>query len=197
MMKMSGKPTSPKKSMIDDLPTGVQKNLSPSEQVISYLKTFVIAERTDYIILTNLRLIHFDEKHLGRYTFKSLPFQKLLQVKAHKGAVVWGEVAFKMEDGSTYVLERVPRHELARFIEKLEIAYNNIAVEPVSMKREGDLLGMTDWEFNKPAEIVFRQQPTFQAQVAGDPLNELKLRFARGEISEEEYRAKLRVLQEK
>ncbi len=196
-MKINDQTANPQRSPVDSLPDGVKKNLSPNEQVISYLKTFVIAERTNYIILTNLRLIYFDEKHLGRYTFKSLPFQKLLQVKAHKGAVVWGEVTFKMEDDSTYVLERVPRHELARFIEKLEIAYNNIAVEPVSMKREGDLLGMTDWEFNKPTEIVFRQQPNFQSQVAGDPLNELKLRFVRGEISEEEYKAKLRVLQEK
>ncbi len=64
------------------------------------------------------------------------------------------------------------------------------------MKREGDLLGMTDWEFNKPAEIVFRQKPSFEFQAAGDPLDQLKLRFVRGEISEEEYKAKFRVLQE-
>ena len=194
---MSDKSLPPEKNLADSLPEGVKKNLSLNEQIISYLRTFVIAERTNYIILTNLRLIYFDEKHLGRYTFKSLPFQKLLQVKAHKGAVVWGEVTFKMEDGSTYVLERVPRNELARFIEKLEIAYNSIAVEPVSMKREGDLLGMTDWEFNKPAEIVFRQKPSFESQAVGDPLDQLKLRFVRGEISEEEYKAKLHVLQEK
>ena len=194
---MSDKSLPPEKNLADSLPEGVKKNLSLNEQIISYLRTFVIAERTNYIILTNQRLIYFDEKHLGRYTFKSLPFQKLLQVKAHKGAVVWGEVTFKMEDGSTYVLERVPRNELARFIEKLEIAYNSIAVEPVSMKREGDLLGMTDWEFNKPAEIVFRQKPSFESHAAGDPLDQLKLRFVRGEISEEEYKAKLRVLQEK
>ncbi len=109
---MSNKSAPPKRSLVDSLPDGVKKNLSANEQVTSYLRTFVIAERTDYIILTNLRLIHFDEKHLGRYTFKSLPFQKLLQVKAHKGAVVWGEVTFKMEDGSTYVLERVPEMSL-------------------------------------------------------------------------------------
>jgi len=184
---MSDKSLPPEKNLADSLPEGVKKNLSLNEQIISYLRTFVIAERTNYIILTNQRLIYFDEKHLGRYTFKSLPFQKLLQVKAHKGAVVWGEVTFKMEDGSTYVLERVPRNELARFIEKLEIAYNSIAVEPVSMKREGDLLGMTDWEFNKPAEIVFRQKPSFESHAAGDPLDQLKLRFVRFEISDEDY----------
>jgi hypothetical protein len=188
---------SPSKSAIDKLPDGVKKNISPGEEVMAFLKSFVIAERTNYIILTNLRLIYFDEKFLGRYTFKSLPLQKLLQVKAHKGAVVWGEVSFKMEDGASYVLERVSRNDMARFLDALEIAYNNIAVEPVSIKHEGHLLGMTDWEFNKPAEVVFRQQPTFQNKSVEDPLDQLKMRFIKGEISEEEYRTKLRILQEK
>jgi hypothetical protein len=187
---------SPSKSAIDKLPDGVKKNISPGEEVITFLKSFVIAERTNYIILTNLRLLYFDEKFLGRYTFKSLPFQKLLRVKAHRGAVVWGEVSFKMEDGALYVLERVNRNDLANFIEALEIAYNSIAVEPVSMKREVDLLGIADWEFNKPEEVVFRQQPSTQ-QLVEDPLNQLKMRFIKGEISEEEYKTKLRVLQEK
>jgi len=187
---------SPIKSAIDTLPDGVKKNISPGEEVITFLKSFVIAERTNYIILTNLRLIYFDEKFLGRYTFKSLPFQKLLQVKAHKGAVVWGEVSFKMEDGALHVLERVNRNDLANFIDALEIAYNSIAVEPVSMKREAGLLGIADWEFNKPEELVFRQQPSTQ-QLVEDPLNQLKMRFIKGEISEEEYKTKLRVLQEK
>ena len=78
----------------------MKENLSPGEEVIRYLKTFEIIERPDYIILTNLRLIYFDEKHLGRYVFKSIPFQKLLQIRAHRGAVIWGEISFKSEDGT-------------------------------------------------------------------------------------------------
>ena len=187
----------PIKSLIDELPNGLRKNLSPGEEIISCLKSFVIAERTNYIILTNQRLIYFDEKHLGRYTFESLPFQKLLQVKAHKGAVVWGKVTFKMEDGNVFVVERVSRKDLSSFIDALETAYNNIAVEPVSMKHQGELLGITDWEFNKPSEVVFRQEPSFQSKTVEDPLDQLKMRFVKGEISEEEYKAKLRVLQEK
>ena len=193
--KMSNK--SPTKSLIDELPGGVKKNLSPGEEVIRYLKTFEITEQPDYIILTNLRLIYFDERHLGRYAFKSIPFQKLLQIKAHKGAVVWGEISFKSEDGTEIHLERVNRNDLEIFIDALEIAYNGIAVEPVSMKHEGDLLGKMEWEFNKPEEMVFRQQPAFQPGIIEDPLNQLKMRFIKGEISEEEYRAKLRILQEK
>lgn len=183
-------------NVLSKMPDGVKKNLAAGEEIISFLKSFVVAERTNYVILTNNRLIYFDEKFLGRYVFKSLPFQKLLQIKAHKGAVVWGEVTFKMEDKSTYTVERVNRNDLSKFIEALEIAYNNIAVEPVAMKRQGDLLGITDWEFNKPEEVVFRQQSSNQQRLIDDPLAQLKLRFVKGEISEEEYKAKLRVLQE-
>jgi hypothetical protein len=192
--KVSKKPT---KSLVDKLPDGLKKNLSPGEEIISYLKSFVIAERTNYIILTNIRLIHFDEKHLGRYDFKTLPLQKLLQVSAHRGAIVWGEVSVKMEDGTSYTVERVNRNDLVNFIDALEIQYNNIAVEPVSIKHKGELLGMSDWEFNKPAEMVFRQTASIQSQTAEDPLVQLKMRFIKGELSEEEYKAKLRVLQEK
>jgi len=192
--KVSKKPA---KNLVDKLPDGLKKNLSPGEEIISYLKSFVIAERTNYIILTNIRLIHFDEKHLGRYDFKTLPLQKLLQVSAHRGAIVWGEVSVKMEDGTSYTVERVNRNDLVNFIDALEIQYNNIAVEPVSIKHKGELLGMSDWEFNKPAEMVFRQTTSIQSQTVEDPLVQLKMRFIKGELSEEEYKAKLRVLQEK
>jgi hypothetical protein len=188
---------SPTKSLVDKLPDGLRKNLSPGEEVVSYLKSFVIAERSNFIILTNQRLIYFDQKHLGRYIFKSLPLQKLLQVIAHRGAVVWGEVSVRMEDGSRYVVERVSRKDLESFIDALEIEYNNIAIEPVSIKHKAELLGIADWEFNKPAEMVFRQNPSIQSIPIGDPLVQLKMRFVKGEISEEEYKAKLRVLQEK
>lgn len=187
----------PNKSLVDKLPDGVKKNLSPGEEIISYLTGFVIVERTNYLILTNIRLIYFDEKHLGRFDFKSLPLQKVLQVSAHKGAIVWGEITVKMEDGTSYTVERVSRKDMANFIDALEIAYNRIAVEPVSIGHKGELLGMSDWEFNKPAEMVFRQNTSVQSQPAEDPLAQLKLRFIKGEISEEEYKTKLGVLQEK
>ena len=187
----------PTKNLVDKLPDGLKKNLSPGEEIVSYLKSFVVAERTNYIILTNIRLIYFDEKFLGRYVFKSLPLQKVLKVSAHKGAVVWGEVSVKMEDGTSYTVERVSRNDMTNFINALESEYNNIAVEPVSIKHKGELLGISDWEFNKPAEMIFRQTPAIQPQTAQDPLVQLKMRFVKGEISEEEYKAKLQVLQEK
>ena len=187
----------PDKNLVDKLPDGLKKNLSPGEEIICYLKSFVVAELTNYIILTNIRLIYFDEKHLGRFDFKSLPLQKVLQVTAHKGAIVWGEVSVKMEDGTSYTVERVNRKDMSNFIDALEIAYNSIAVEPISIAHKGELLGISDWEFNKPAEMIFRQNTSIQSQPAEDPLVQLKMRFIKGEISEEEYKTKLRVLQEK
>ena len=192
---MSDKP--PGKSLIDELPSGVKENLSSGEEVIRYLKTFEVGELPDYIILTNLRVVYFDEKHLGRYAFKSIPFQKLLQMRAHRGALLWGDISFKSEDGTVILLERVDRQNLEGFIDALEIEYNGIAVEPISIKHEKDLVGIATWEFDKPAEIVFRQQPSNPPERSDDPLSQLKMRFIRGEISEEEYRTKLRVLQEK
>jgi hypothetical protein len=188
---------SPARSLVDKLPDTLKKNLSPGEEVVSFLKSFVIAERTNFIVLTNIRLIYFDEKFLGRYDFKSLPLQKVLQISAHKGASGWGEVSIKMEDGTRYVVERVSRKDLANFIDALEIEYNSIAVEPVSIKHKGELLGRSEWEFNKPAEMVFRQNTSIQSQTTEDPLVQLKMRFVKGELSEEDYKAKLRVLQEK
>ena len=188
---------SPIKTQIDELPSGVKKNLSSGEEVIHYLKTFEVVEQPDYIILTNLRIVYFDEKHLGRYVFKSIPFQKLLQVKASKGTLLWGEISFKSEDGSIISMERVDRNDLEDFIDAVEKAYNNIAVEPISINHEKNLLGKAEWEFNKPEEMIFRQQSSDQAKVSEDPINQLKMRFVRGEISEDEYKAKLRVLQEK
>jgi len=181
----------------DKLPNGLKKNLDPGEEIICFLKSFVIAERTNYIILTNQRLIYFDEKFLGRYIFKGLPLQKVLQVAAHKGAVLWGEVTLKMENGDSYSVERVNRKDLSNFIDALEISYNQIAVEPISINQKGELLGIKDWEFNKPAEMLFREKPTPTGQDSTDPFSALKLRFIKGEITEEEYRSKLKVLQEK
>lgn len=188
---------SPSKSLTDELPPGVKDNLSSGEEVIRYLKTFNVVERPDYIILTNLRVVYFDEKHLGRYTFKSIPFQKLLQMKAQRGTLLWGDITFTGEDGTEILLERVDRKDLEPFIDALEIEYNAIAVEPISIKHQKDLVGKATWQFDKPAEVVFRQQPSDQPRLPEDPLNQLKMRFIKGEISEEEYRAKLRVLQEK
>jgi hypothetical protein len=150
------------KSLIDKLPDGVKKNLASGEEVKSYLKTFEVADKPNYIILTNLRVVYFDEKHLGRYVFKSIPFEKLLRVRAHRGAAVWGEISLTSEDNTVILLKRVNRGDIEGFIDDLEKAYNSIAVEPISIKHEKDLLGKATWEFDKPKETIVRQRSSDQ-----------------------------------
>ena len=183
------------RNLIDELPDGVKKNLSLGEEVVNYLKTFEIVERPNYIVLTNLRIVYFDEKHLGRYDFMSIPFQKILQMLAIRGVLLWGDISIKTEDGVKTVLKNVDHNAMEGFIDAFEIAYDRIAVEPISIKHSKDLLGKETWEFNKPEETVFRQQIFNQSKSTEDPLNQLKMRFINGEISEEEYKTKLRILQ--
>jgi len=185
------------RSLVDELPGGVKENISPGEKVLHYLKTFQVVERPNYIILTNNRIVYFNEKHLGRYEIKSIPFQKLLEMKAQRGVLVWGDISLKSEDGTVLELDKVDRNDLEGFIEALKKAINDIAVEPISIEHRNDLVGKATWEFNKPAELIFRQQPSTQPTRSEDPVAQLKTMFAKGEIPEEEYRARLRVLQEK
>ncbi|OGD55583.1 hypothetical protein A3K78_07315 [Candidatus Bathyarchaeota archaeon RBG_13_52_12] len=180
--------------LINELPSGVKKNLSPGEEVVHYLKTFQIFSKPDYIILTNIRLVYFNEKHLNRYDFKSVPFQKLLHMEASRGIFLWGDISFENEDGTLILLKLVSRGKMEGFIEALKIAYNNIAVEPITIEYNNKLFGRAAWEFNKPKEIIFRQSSD-QTKQPDDPLNQLKMRYIRGEITEIEYRDKLRVLQ--
>jgi hypothetical protein len=150
------------KSLIDELPSGVKKNLSPGEIVKCYLKTFEVADKPNYIILTNLRVAYFDEKHLGRYVFQSIPFEKILHIRAHRGAAVWGEISLESEDHTVIQLKRVSRGDVEGFINDLEKAYNSIAVEPISIKHQKDLVGKATWEFDKPAETIVRQKSADQ-----------------------------------
>ena len=103
---------------------------------------------------------------------------------------------YESEDETEILLKRIFKSKVERFIDAVEIAINNIAVEPISIKRDKGLL-TAKWQFNKPEEMLFRQQSSDQSKPAEDPINQLKMRFIKGEISEEEYRAKLRILQEK
>ncbi|MDQ1280809.1 MAG: hypothetical protein QG670_2072, partial [Thermoproteota archaeon] len=114
----------PTKNLIDELPHGVKENLSSGEEVIHYLKTFEIVERPNYIILTNVRLLYFDEKRLGRYDFISLPFQKILEMRANRGTFLWGDISFKTEEDNSIQLEKVDHDKMRSFIAAFEIAYN-------------------------------------------------------------------------
>jgi hypothetical protein len=198
------------------LPKKLMDNLGSDEVVLQFLKSFSIIAKPNYMILTNSRLIYFDEKWVG-YEFKSMPFQKILEVRAQRGIFFWGDIHVRSEEvvkggedlrteliGGTkaqphviYSVRLVSKRLVEPFLEGMANVLNQIAVEPISVKKKASWFGKTSWQYEKPEEFVTRAQP-MPSQPTGqvDPLVSLKLAYAKGEISEEEYRRRLTVLRE-
>ena len=171
-----------------DLPKNLLEQIEPDEKIIDSLKTTTVTSKPDYVVLTNTRIIYFNEKHLGRYEFTVIPFSKLQTMRAERGLVYFGEITFINESGEKISLNWIPKNEIEPFIESLEDAMNRVAVEPITIKRVKNIGSKMQWQFDKPPELIFRSQSDLSTHgTEADPLNELKMRYARGEITEEEY----------
>ena len=111
-------------------------------------------------------------------------------MKAERGLLTFGKILFVNENKEEINLKKVRKEQIEPFIESLEKALNNIAVEPISIKRIKHLGSNMLWEFEKPAELLFRSQKDVMETRDGvtNPLDELGMRYVRGEISETEYR---------
>lgn len=176
-----------------DLPKGLLENLKPGEQVIEALKTSTIASKPDWTVLTDSRIIYFNEKHLGRYDLVVIPYTQLKLMTAERGRIRHGSIQFQKENGEEVSLKRVPKKAIEPFVDELEKAMNRIAIEPISIIRNKGLLGKQSWIFEKTAETLFRSMstpppppPNYQ-QPQQSPLDMLNTRYARGEITQEEY----------
>ncbi len=180
------------------LPKGIQETLVANETIHKVLKTVSIVNKPEYTVLTDRRILYFNEKILNRYDLEDIPYSKLMEMKAERGRVRFGSIEFKNEEKKKPIkLSKVPKKDIEPFIEALEIAMNNVAVEPISIKRSKGLIGKMRWEFKKTPEMLFKSRPAgadslerrpfIKGEPEADPLRKLKLRFVNGEISEEEY----------
>jgi hypothetical protein len=148
--------------------------------------------------IRNPRIIYFNEKYLGRYEMKVIPYQKLEEMTAERGRVRFGSIVFKSEEEEEVNLNKVPKDDIEEFVNALEEAINAIAAEPVSITRKKGMMGKMEWQFLKPPEMVFRSAPQAKPQTPStstDPLAALKMRFVRGEITEEEYKRMKEILE--
>ncbi len=180
------------------LPKGIQETLVANERIHKVLKTVSIINKPEYTVLTDRRILYFNEKILNRYDLEDIPYSKLMEMKAERGRVRFGSIEFKSEEMKKPIkLSKVPKKDIEPFIAALEIAINNVAVEPISIKRSKGLIGKMRWEFKKTPETLFKSRPAeadslerrpfSKEEPEADPLRKLKLRFVNGEISEEEY----------
>ena len=163
----------------DQMPKEIQENLEPGEEPKKIVETFSIKNTPEVLVITDCRVLYLEKKLFRRYYFQAIPYMKMLSVKAKIGRI-WGEFIVEGEDETVIHLEKVKKDGIISTFESMKEAINAIAVEPLSIIHKKGLIG-EEWTLSKPPEMVMRQMKE------DDPLQILKIRYARGEMTKEEY----------
>jgi len=183
------------------LPKSVVRHIEPDEKVLFAIKKKVSLEKPKWLLVTDRRIIYLDEKVLGRYDLKAIPYQKLEKVTVKLG-IMSSEFVIEGEENITLKLGWMNKEEARKAINAIKDALNAIAIEPVSIGVSKGLTSET-WVLNKPKEFVTRTMPAYQATPQApakeDPLEKLKKLkelYDMGVISQEEYEEKRKKLLE-
>ncbi|MDI3475818.1 MAG: hypothetical protein PWQ79_1198 [Thermococcaceae archaeon] len=186
-----------------ELPKSVLRHLEPGEQVFFSIRKKISLEKPKWLLVTDRRIIYLDEKVLGRYELKAIPYQKLEQVTVKLG-VMSSEFVIEGEENITLKLGWMNKEEARKAINAIKDALNAIALEPVSIDVNKKLTSET-WILKKPRELVTRTAPagaviTHPPATTEDPYEEmkkLKELYEMGVISAEEYEEKRKKLLER
>lgn len=182
-----------------DIPKDVTDNLYSGENVIYCIKKKIALElKPRYLVITDRRVIYYDQKIAGRYDLHDIPYSKLERVYFNEG-IIASEFALKDEENHQILLTWLDKTECKDAIITIRDAINSIAVEPVSIQKKKTLTG-EKWLLKKPREIVTRTMPMTQvtehtqaAPNKDDPVNKLKKLkelHEMGLLSNEEYEEK-------
>jgi hypothetical protein len=187
--------------MSQNLPKGLIENLEPNEKVLYAVKKRIGLELPKWLVVTDRRIIAFDEKILGRYEFKAIPYEKLEKVSYHGGAI-GAEFTIEVEGGEKIRLTWLDKEEGRKAINAIYEAVKAIAIEPPTIEKKKGVIG-EDIAVTKPKEVVMRSKqivtsiPTTGKSDVAELLKQLKELRDRGVITEEEYKEKVRKLLEK
>ncbi|NJE50048.1 PH domain-containing protein [Thermococcus sp. 9N3] len=184
-----------------ELPKALGKIIEPGERVLYSVKKKVSLEKPKWLLVTDRRIIYLDEKILGRYDVRALPYQKLERVTVKLG-IMSSEFIIEGEESITLKLGWMDKEEARKTINAIKEALNAIAVEPVSIAVKKGLTS-EEWVLNKPKELVTRTAPISHTapvqEKKEDPmdrLKKLKELYDMGVISQEEYEEKRKKLLE-
>ncbi len=186
--------------MVEKLPKGIGENLQPGEEVIFAVKKKMGVEKPKWLIVTDRRIIYFDEKMFGRYDMKAVPYEKLEEVYVKIGKM-YAEFIIRKEDGEEIKLDRMDKSKSKDAIEAIKEAINRIAVEPIGIERKKHLTSQEMW-IHKPKEVISRSvrvEPRSVQIEKEDPLEKLKKLkelYDMGVISQDEYEEKRKKLLE-
>jgi hypothetical protein len=184
-----------------DLPKEISENLY-NEEAVHYCirKKLSLEAKPKFVVITNRRIMFLDQKILGRYEIKDVPYEKLEKVFFHHG-LVGSEFWMKNEDGSVINLKWLDREEAQQAMTAIRDAINRVAMEQVSINKKRKLAGREEWVLNKPKETVMRSRSVTdtiesskqQVESEEDPMDKLKKLkelYDSGIINEEEYQEK-------
>jgi len=182
-----------------DVPEAVKKNLASGEEVLHAIrakKALSMDLTPKTLAVTNQRVILVDHKMLGRYDLQDIPYSKLETVRFEQG-VAGSHFTLQPEDGKAIEVAWLSRDGARRAIETIRDALDDIAVEPVSIKRTKKMLGREEWVLHKPEELVYRRASAGgegeEKKESSQPLEQiskLKELLDAGAISREEYERK-------
>ena len=186
----------------EKLPKALEKVLEPDERVLHSVKKKASLEKPKWVIVTDRRIIYLDEKILGRYEIKTIPYQKLERITVKLG-IMSSDFVIKQEDEFRLRLGWMNKEQARETITAIKDALNAIAVEPVSIEVSKGLTS-EEWTLEKPKEIVTRVAPAgkpieHEPAAKEDPLEKLKKLkelYDMGAISPEEYEEKRKKLLE-
>lgn len=191
------------------IPKGLVENLDEGETVLYAVKKRFSIEKPKWLVITNRRVIYFDEKIFGRYEMVSIPYEKLEKMYCRIGLLATRFV-LSIEDGGKLELSWMDRESSRKAVSAMYSAIKSIAVEPPTMVRRKSLFS-EEITLVKPKEFVMRGLVAQAIQVpqvsrdfgkAGEKdivalLNMLKELRDAGVLTEEEYNEKKKKILEK
>ncbi|WP_297503212.1 PH domain-containing protein [Thermococcus sp.] len=186
----------------ENLPKSLEKALEPGERILHSVKKKVSLEKPKWVIVTDRRIIYLDEKILGRYEIKTIPYQKLERITVKLG-IMSSDFVIKQEDEFRLKLGWMNKEQARETINAIKDALNAIAVEPVSIEVHKGLTS-EEWTLEKPKELVTRFAPAGKViehepaakEDALEKLKKLKELYDMGVVSPEEYEEKRKKLLE-
>ncbi len=185
------------------LPRKLLQNLEAGEAILAASKKVLPTEKPKWLIATQQRIIIFDEKIFGRYTLKSIPYEKIERITFFKG-ILASKIMIKVESKEDIELGWMSKKDVMKLIEAIREAIKNIAIEPPTLERNKGII-KEEITLIKPKEIVARTvQAPVSLQTPRGPstrnpvrlLEMLRELYEAGILTEEEYEEKKKIVME-
>lgn len=118
-----------------DIPKDVTDNLYSGENVIYCIKKKIALElKPRYLVITDRRVIYYDQKIAGRYDLHDIPYSKLERVYFNEG-IIASEFALKDEENHQILLTWLDKTECKDAIIRYEMRLIQLQLNPCPFRK--------------------------------------------------------------